>query len=83
MNNYPKTNDTWSLALRQNFLNGVQAILKFIANIEGMNTILRQDVEHIQTENEWETAYSIFFQIRSTISLSILWAISNVSFFSA
>lgn len=66
--------------MKRNYLKGVKLILKFISNMEFMNSNVRQDLEHIQTEPEWETALTIFYQMRKTITLSILWAISDVRF---
>lgn len=78
MSDVPKSILEWTPELRKSYLLGVDSLLKFIFNMEMMNEIVRQDIEHIPTENEWESAYSIFFQMQETISLMILWANSDV-----
>ncbi|KAI1713887.1 ATP-dependent clp protease adaptor protein clpS domain-containing protein [Ditylenchus destructor] len=77
LNLVPKPED-WTDPLRVNFLRGGVAFLRFLRDVEGMDEVKRQSVEHQLMESEWETAFNLFIRTQDPLSLMLEWTKSDV-----
>lgn len=64
----------WTDRLRIQFISGSNMFLRFLSDIQGMDEVKRQAVEHQLMESEWETAFNIFLRLQEPLSLLLAWA---------
>ncbi|KAH7722004.1 Zinc finger in N-recognin family protein [Aphelenchoides avenae] len=65
--------EEWNDSLRMNFLRGGSAFLRFLRDVQGMDEVKRQFLEHQIMESEWETAFNIFIRMSDALSMMISW----------
>ncbi|KAK2505994.1 hypothetical protein MC885_004864 [Smutsia gigantea] len=63
----------WSDDLRQKFLEGFDAFLELLKCMQGMDPITRQVGQHIETEPEWEAAFTLQMKLTHVISMMQDW----------
>ncbi|CAN9499546.1 unnamed protein product [Ophioblennius macclurei] len=63
----------WSDQLRVKFLEGLEAFLKLLKCMQGMDPVVRQVGQHIEMEPEWEAAFTLQMKLTHIISMIQEW----------
>lgn len=65
--------DTWTIELREGFIEGVKVLMKLLNVMQGMDAVYRQTGQHMDYEPEWESAFNLHIKLASIISLVLEW----------
>ncbi|XP_014224487.1 E3 ubiquitin-protein ligase UBR2 [Trichogramma pretiosum] len=65
--------DTWCDELRRGFLLGMSLLLQLFSSMQMMDAVVRQVGQHMEYEQEWESAFNLYIKLSPVISLTIEW----------
>lgn len=65
--------DTWTDELRRSFLQGVALLLNLLGSMQWMDAVVRQVGQHMEYEQEWESAFNLHIKLSPVISLVLEW----------
>ncbi|XP_058788603.1 E3 ubiquitin-protein ligase UBR2 [Phymastichus coffea] len=65
--------DCWQADLRAGFLQGVSLLLNLMASMQSMDAVVRQVGQHMEYEQEWESAFNLYIKLSPVISLALEW----------
>uniref|UniRef100_A0A182N0G2 E3 ubiquitin-protein ligase n=1 Tax=Anopheles dirus TaxID=7168 RepID=A0A182N0G2_9DIPT len=69
--------EVWTQDLRTGFLHGVQQLLKLLRYMQGMDAVTRQVGQHLEYEQEWETAFTLHLKLSHLITLVLEWCATD------
>ncbi|KAL0272834.1 UNVERIFIED_CONTAM: hypothetical protein PYX00_005659 [Menopon gallinae] len=69
--------EQWTDAIRVAFLQGLSSFHNLLGCMQGMETVTRQVVQHMEFEPEWEAAFQLHNKLSPVISLIIDWCGSD------
>ncbi|KAK6637539.1 hypothetical protein RUM44_007961 [Polyplax serrata] len=71
------TESQWTDNLRRGFLQGFSSFLNLLACMQGMDSVTRQIIQHMEFEPVWEAAFQLHIKLSLVISLIIKWCGSD------
>uniref|UniRef100_A0A182PI15 E3 ubiquitin-protein ligase n=1 Tax=Anopheles epiroticus TaxID=199890 RepID=A0A182PI15_9DIPT len=69
--------DNWTTELRTGFLHGVQQLVRLLRYMQGMDAATRQVGQHLEYEQEWETAFTLHLKLSHLITLVLEWCATD------
>lgn len=75
------TPSEWNDELRKNFRNGMQSFFSLLCMMQGMDSVKRQEGQHVEYEAEWETGINLQLKVASVGSLLLRWCGSDYGVF--
>uniref|UniRef100_A0A182W515 E3 ubiquitin-protein ligase n=1 Tax=Anopheles minimus TaxID=112268 RepID=A0A182W515_9DIPT len=69
--------DKWTNELRTGFLHGLQLLIRLLKYMQGMDAATRQVGQHIEYEQEWETAFTLHLKLSHLITLVLEWCATD------
>lgn len=69
--------ETWTDELRRGFLQGVSLFLHLLGSMQWMDAVVRQVGQHMEYEQEWESAFNLYIKLSPVISLALDWCGSD------
>ncbi|OXU27651.1 hypothetical protein TSAR_014521 [Trichomalopsis sarcophagae] len=69
--------ETWTDELRRGFLQGVSLLLQLLGSMQWMDAVVRQVGQHMEYEQEWESAFNLYIKLSPVISLALEWCGSD------
>ncbi|XP_011494451.1 PREDICTED: LOW QUALITY PROTEIN: E3 ubiquitin-protein ligase UBR2 [Ceratosolen solmsi marchali] len=69
--------ETWTDELRRGFLQGVSLLLHLLGSMQWMDAVVRQVGQHMEYEQEWESAFNLYIKLSPVISLALDWCGSD------
>ncbi|XP_053659304.1 E3 ubiquitin-protein ligase UBR1 [Anopheles marshallii] len=67
----------WMNDLRTGFLHGLQQLIRLLRCMQGMDAATRQVGQHIEYEQEWETAFTLHIKLSHLITLVLEWCATD------
>ncbi|CAG7818357.1 unnamed protein product [Allacma fusca] len=67
----------WDDALRRGFLYGFSSFLTLLSWMENMDSVVRQTLQHMEYEPEWESGFNLHIKLSPVISLLLDWCGSD------
>ena len=65
--------EVWTDELRRGFLHGITLLLQLLNSMQGMDAVVRQVGQHMEYEQEWESAFNLHIKLSPVISLALEW----------
>ncbi|KAJ8678786.1 hypothetical protein QAD02_014573 [Eretmocerus hayati] len=65
--------EKWDDPLRKGFLQGVTHLLQLLSSMQWMDAVVRQVGQHMEYEQEWESAFNLHIKLSPVISLALEW----------
>uniref|UniRef100_A0A182LSQ1 E3 ubiquitin-protein ligase n=1 Tax=Anopheles culicifacies TaxID=139723 RepID=A0A182LSQ1_9DIPT len=69
--------DKWTNELRSGFLHGLQQLIRLLKLMQGMDAATRQVGQHLEYEQEWETAFTLHLKLSHLITLVLEWCATD------
>uniref|UniRef100_A0A182R7J8 E3 ubiquitin-protein ligase n=1 Tax=Anopheles funestus TaxID=62324 RepID=A0A182R7J8_ANOFN len=69
--------DKWTNELRTGFLHGLQQLIRLLKFMQGMDAATRQVGQHLEYEQEWETAFTLHLKLSHLITLVLEWCATD------
>ncbi|XP_014208989.1 E3 ubiquitin-protein ligase UBR2 [Copidosoma floridanum] len=69
--------ETWTNELRRGFLDGMQRLMQLLNMMQWMDAVVRQVGQHMEYEQEWESAFNLHIKLSPVISLALEWCGSD------
>ncbi|XP_053678473.1 E3 ubiquitin-protein ligase UBR1 [Anopheles nili] len=69
--------EKWTQELRTGFVHGVQLLVKLLKHMQGMDAVVRQVGQHLEYEQEWETAFTLHLKLSHLITLVLEWCATD------
>ena len=69
--------ESWTDDLRRGFLQGVSLLLQLLGSMQWMDAVVRQVGQHMEYEQEWESAFNLYIKLSPVISLALEWCGSD------
>lgn len=75
------TPSEWNDQLRKSFRNGMNSFFNLLSMMQGMDSVKRQEGQHVEYEAEWETGINLQLKVASVGSLLLKWCGSDYPVF--
>uniref|UniRef100_A0A182JY28 E3 ubiquitin-protein ligase n=1 Tax=Anopheles christyi TaxID=43041 RepID=A0A182JY28_9DIPT len=69
--------EKWTQELRAGFLHGMQQLIRLLKYMQGMDAATRQVGQHLEYEQEWETAFTLHLKLSHLITLVLEWCATD------
>ncbi|XP_035910320.1 E3 ubiquitin-protein ligase UBR1 isoform X2 [Anopheles stephensi] len=69
--------DKWTNELRTGFVHGLQQLIRLLKYMQGMDAATRQVGQHLEYEQEWETAFTLHLKLSHLITLVLEWCATD------
>ncbi|XP_041778296.1 E3 ubiquitin-protein ligase UBR1 [Anopheles merus] len=69
--------EKWTPELRVGFLHGMQQLIRLLKYMQGMDAATRQVGQHLEYEQEWETAFTLHLKLSHLITLVLEWCATD------
>ncbi|XP_050074197.1 E3 ubiquitin-protein ligase UBR1 [Anopheles maculipalpis] len=69
--------DKWTNELRTGFVHGLQQLIRLLKYMQGMDAATRQVGQHLEYEQEWETAFTLHLKLSPLITLVLEWCATD------